>query len=122
MAVIIPIHNGGPALADSVEGVLEQAQTDTEIIVVDDASTDGSVDAFGEVADVRVHVIRLRENCGPAAARNAGARAAASTWLMFLDSDDHLLPHALELRSFGVGRFDRMPVPRSSQHRSIDAD
>jgi len=92
----MPIHNAGAALAHSVERLLAQALADTEIIVVDDASTDGSVDALVDRPNTRVRSIRLHENGGPAAARNAGARAASSPWLMFLDGDDHLLPGALE--------------------------
>lgn len=93
-SVIIPTYNRLPLLRQTLESVWAQRFTDCEVIVVDDGSTDGTLShlqSFGE----RVRVI-TQPNRGPGVARNAGAAAAAGSYLAFLDSDDLWFPWTLE--------------------------
>ncbi|MDN5863898.1 MAG: glycosyltransferase family 2 protein [Gammaproteobacteria bacterium] len=97
-SVIIPTHNRGELTVRAVSSVLSNVPADgLEVIIVDDASTDGSTQALSAeyTKNSRVRLLSLRRNSGPSAARNAGLAAAGSDLILFLDSDDRLLPRAL---------------------------
>lgn len=85
-SVIIPTYNRLAYLKDCLASVKAQSWEPIEIIVVDDGSTDGTVDWL-QVAHPDIRLIR-RENAGPGAARNYGAAEACGEYLAFLDSDD----------------------------------
>jgi len=92
-SVIIPLYNKQATVRRALDSVLAQTLAAHEVIVVDDGSTDGSA---SEVAPYRDAVCLLSQiNAGPAAARNAGARASSGTELLFLDADDELTPEGL---------------------------
>lgn len=97
VSMVMPVHNGARWLAEAIESVLVQDFTDFELILVDDASTDGSPAIMADAAarDARVRLLRLDSNVGLPAALNAGfakARGALHSWT----SDDNLLrPHML---------------------------
>ncbi len=97
-SVIIRCFNRRDRVTAAIESVLAQTDPDFEIIVVDDASTDGSYeqvqDLFG--ADERLLVVRHEENKGAAAAANTGVSHAQGNLIAFLDSDDAYLPACLE--------------------------
>src|SRR5262245_41673604 len=92
-SVIIPTHNRLDFLKQAISSVWAQTHTDYEIIVVDDGSTDGSMDYLLSLGS-RVTALR-RANRGPGAARNSGAERAVGRYLAFLDSDDSWYPWAL---------------------------
>lgn len=94
ISVIMPVYNVEDYLAQSIESVLNQDHRNLELILIDDGSPDGSgaiCDAYAE-KDSRVRVIH-QANGGAAAAKNAGLRIAAGTYLSFVDSDDYLEPN-----------------------------
>jgi glycosyltransferase involved in cell wall biosynthesis len=93
VSVIIPTYNRARLVTEAVASVLGQTYRDLEILVVDDASTDGTVAALAAWREVRV--CRHSSRQGVAAARNTGAAAARGEWLAFLDSDDLWLPDKL---------------------------
>ncbi len=93
ISIVIPCYNQARYLQDAIDSVLAQMRPADEIIVVDDGSTDQTVDVVQRNSKVRL--IR-QENHGLAAARNAGWRASTSDLLVFLDADDLLLPAMLE--------------------------
>lgn len=95
VAVVIPAHDHGHFIVESIRSALAQGECVAEVIVVDDGSTDDTVDAARRVGDSRVRVIRHAEARGPSAARNTGWRATRAEWLFFLDADDALAPVAL---------------------------
>lgn len=88
--MIIGNYNYEKFVGAAIESVLSQDQ-DVQVIVVDDASTDNSVDVINKYAD-SVQTILLAENRGQAGALNAGFEAATGDLVMFLDADDFLLP------------------------------
>ncbi len=101
LSFLIPTYNRAALLKRAIDSVLVEDLTDRhrfEIIVVDDGSTDDTEARFAhrvEAGDIRY--LRMPENRGVAAARNAGIDAARGTWLVLLDSDNLLLPGALGL-------------------------
>jgi glycosyltransferase involved in cell wall biosynthesis len=95
-SVIITCHNQQEFIRDAVESAILQTVEAKEVIVVDDASADGSREALREyLASIRL--IFLSENQGALNARNIGANAAQGEYLVFLDGDDLLAPWALEV-------------------------
>src|SRR5437660_1302309 len=93
-SIIITSHNQANFIRDAVESALAQLHGPNEVIVVDDASNDGSQAILEEYGE-RVRLVRLQKNVGAGSARNAGIAAANGEFLVFLDGDDVLLPWAL---------------------------
>jgi glycosyltransferase involved in cell wall biosynthesis len=100
VSVVIPSFNRGTLLEGAVRSVLEQTHQDLEVIVIDDGSTDDTVNVLVGLAekDERIHSLHLDSRRGAQAARNSGIRAAQGRWIAFLDSDDRWLPDSLEAR------------------------
>ena len=94
-AVVIPVFDDVIALGRSLESVRNQRLRAVETTVIDDASTIDMTEMLRELSEDGVLVMVQHENRGPAAARNLGARTTTADWLVFLDSDDELLPGAL---------------------------
>jgi glycosyltransferase involved in cell wall biosynthesis len=92
LAVVIPVRNGGRDFECCLRRLRASTWTDFEVIVVDDGSTDGSA-ALAESFAARV--VRHEAPRGPAAARNAGAKAASAPWIFFLDADVAVHPETL---------------------------
>lgn len=100
-SVIIPTYNRREHLSACLSRVMAQRRRPDEVIVVDDGSTDGTRDWLATTEDVTViH----QANAGPGAARNRGAAAASSDYLVFLDSDDLWFPWSLEALAALVSR------------------
>lgn len=89
VSIVIPIYNTSEYLRECLDSVVNQTLKDIEIILVDDGSTDGSVDICREymACDSRIKLIE-KENGGAAAARRMGAMVATSPYIGFVDSDD----------------------------------
>lgn len=96
-SVVIPLYNKEPHIADTLNSVLAQTYPNFEIIVVNDASTDGSLAVVKQFSDKRIQIVE-REEPGPGgyAARNRGIKEAEHTWIAFLDADDVWDPSFLE--------------------------
>ena len=101
-SVIIPVYNSAETLPKAIESVLEQSWPAHEIIVVDDGSTDSSLQVANGFAG-KVRVIQ-QSNAGVAAARNRGAESATGDWLAFLDADDWYYPDRLRWHAEWIGR------------------
>ena len=100
VSVIMPVFNAERTMRQSIDSVLRQSEERLELVLIDDASTDGSVLILDEYAllDRRIKVLRQPANAGVAEARNAGIRAASGRYIAFLDSDDWWHPRKLELQ------------------------
>jgi glycosyltransferase involved in cell wall biosynthesis len=96
VSVVLPAYNREATVARAMRSVLTQSVRDLELIVVDDASTDGTIQAVEAVGDTRVRLLRHEANRRAGAARNTGIRAATGAYVAFLDSDDEWLPGKLE--------------------------
>jgi hypothetical protein len=90
--IIIPVYNRASLVREAIESALEAARDlPVEIIVVDDASTDGTWESLRAYNDPRIRCFRMEANGGQSAARNRGLDDARSTYVKFLDSDDVLV-------------------------------
>lgn len=89
VSVIVPVYNAESTIGGVIEGVLLQSYTQIELILVDDGSTDRSLDLMNKfkAKDSRITVIS-QKNGGPSAARNAGLNKAGGEFVVFIDADD----------------------------------
>jgi glycosyltransferase involved in cell wall biosynthesis len=88
VSVVMPAHNTGRYIADSIRSVLRQQMREIQLILVDDGSTDDSLSRIAEFSDQRISVLRNATAGGPSRARNQGIKAATAPYIAFLDSDD----------------------------------
>lgn len=86
-SVIIPLYNKEQSISNTIQSVLDQTFQDFEIVVVNDGSTDKSVERVKEFKDSRIFIID-KLNGGVSSARNIGIEAANFEWIAFLDGDD----------------------------------
>ena len=97
VAVLVAVYNAAPFLEECLNSLLQQTLQDIQIICVDDASTDDSLDLLHRYAeqDKRIEVIALETNGGIAHARNEALKHVASDYICMLDADDWLSVDAL---------------------------
>ncbi|MGA1794841.1 MAG: glycosyltransferase family 2 protein [bacterium] len=107
ISVIIPTYNRLPLLRRAVECVLDQTFDDWELLVVDDASTDGTSEYLSQCTDPRVRPLRNPANRGAQESRNLGIRHARGEFVCFLDSDDLWVPEKLALQMDAMNRRGR---------------
>jgi glycosyltransferase involved in cell wall biosynthesis len=102
VAIVIPAYNSAAWVEETLASVLAQTAGSAvaEVAVVDDGSTDGTAEVARRwLADTPLRWRVLRQpNRGPGAARNAGLRATTAPWVQFLDADDLLDPHKIEIQ------------------------
>lgn len=98
VSIVLPTYNRMRSLPRAVASVLAQTERDFELIVVDDASTDGTRAWLESLGEPRLRLIALGGRSGAAVARNAGIRAAGAELIAFQDSDDEWQPTKLELQ------------------------
>jgi glycosyltransferase involved in cell wall biosynthesis len=95
VSVVIPLYNKESSISRTLNSILNQTVDDFEVIVVNDGSTDNSLDIVKKFDDPRIHLIQ-QQNQGVSAARNRGVEAAEGKLIAFLDADDEWLPIFLE--------------------------
>ena len=103
VSIVIPAYNAQEYIREAVDSALSQTYRHTEVIVVDDGSTDQTTEILQEFGQS----IRLisQKNAGTAEACNAGVSAAKGEWVAFLDADDQWLPEKLERQVSRCARF-----------------
>jgi glycosyltransferase involved in cell wall biosynthesis len=112
VSVVIPTYNSSKYIQDTIESVFGQSYANIEIVVVDDGSTDNTVELVKSTlkgSEKKSQVLTLGRNGGPSAARNVGYLAATGSWIQFLDSDDLLMPGKIELEA-GVAASSALDV------------
>ena len=97
VSVIVPVHNTASYLPSCVQSIAAQTLQDIEIILVENASTDNSLQVCRELAltDERISVLHIDE-ADLSTARNAGVKVAQGEYVGFVDSDDTILPEMYE--------------------------
>ncbi len=107
ISVIVPAYNAGPWIEEAVRSVLAQTHTDLELIVVNDGSTDDTLNKVLSIGDERLRVVD-QANAGVSAARNMGLALAKGDFICFMDGDDAMMPDnlALKLRGLEEHRVD----------------
>ncbi|MEF2655777.1 MAG: glycosyltransferase family A protein [Eggerthellaceae bacterium] len=98
ISIIVPVYNTENTLQETLDSLIEQTHKDIEIICIDDGSSDGSPAILADYKKRHpaLFTIISQENKGLSATRNQGISAAKGEILMFVDSDDMLVPHACE--------------------------
>ena len=107
-SVLMPAYNREKFVGQAIDSVLSQVFTDYELFVIDDGSTDKTLQVL-ESYGTRIKVLR-QANQGPEVARNRAAALARGEYLVLLDSDDLLLPSALEVYDRVIRAFDSPPL------------
>jgi glycosyltransferase involved in cell wall biosynthesis len=102
VSIITPAHNSEAFLGEALRSVEAQTYGSWEVVVADDASTDGTA-AVAKSFGSRVRLVRAERNLGPAGARNLALQHAEGELVVLLDADDYLLPTFLERQ---VGAYD----------------
>lgn len=95
ITVVVPLFNKEKSIKNTINSILNQSYEDFELIVVDDGSTDNSLNIVRSIKDPRIKILTKR-NGGVSSARNAGIKKAGSNYIAFIDGDDVWLPWHLE--------------------------
>lgn len=96
ISIVMPVYNAGDFLQQAIRSVFAQTFTDWELIVVDDASTDGSFEYMQRISDPRVRVVRNKHNMRHPSTVNRGNDIAQGKWIARMDADDIILPTRIE--------------------------
>jgi glycosyltransferase involved in cell wall biosynthesis len=107
VSIIIPTYNQWAMLSETLDSVFGQTVQPSEVIVVDDGSTDETAEKFG--GDVRLKYI-YQTNAGPSAARNTGLAASTGEFILSLDHDDVLHPEYLEHARCAFEQFEAAQI------------
>lgn len=107
ISIIVPVYNAAHYLDKCISSLMEQTHQNLEIILINDGSTDNSLEICRKYADMdsRIQVL-TQANKGPSAARNAGLDAAKGEFVGFVDSDDYITPHMMETLLAAVLQYD----------------
>ena len=118
-SIIMPTYNRAYILPTAIQSVIDQTDTDWELLIIDDGSMDDTASVVKAMGDSRI-VYLSQENKGAAAARNHGLRAAKSEWIAYLDSDNELLPEYLRTMHewFAKNLQAIFGIPRA--HRTLE--
>lgn len=108
VSIVTPSYNCSSFISDTIKSVLQQSFSDWQMIIVDDCSTDNSVEVIQSFVkkDPRFYLIKLSKNSGAAVARNKAIEAAQGRYIAFLDSDDLWLPDKLEKQLSFMQEYD----------------
>lgn len=96
VSIVMPSYNAEKYIKDSIESVLNQTYPYWELLVVDDCSTDSTMEIVRRFNDDRIKIFKNDVNSGAAVSRNKALREAKGKWIAFLDADDIWLPSKLE--------------------------
>lgn len=98
VSIIVPVYNSEKYLKRSIESILNQTYKDLEIIIIDDKSTDNSKKIIQKYAssDNRIRAFYSEVNHGVSRSRNIGLKSISGDYVMFMDSDDYIVPEAIE--------------------------
>ena len=111
VSIVIPTFNRRDQVLRALESVSNQSYPHLEAIVVDDGSTDGTIQALeARHFPMPVQIVRLEKNSGPSEARNRGISRAMGKYIALLDSDDHWLPEKIAVQ---VATAERSANPAS---------
>lgn len=96
VSIIMPSYNAERYIENAIKSVLAQTYSQWELIIVDDCSSDETVEVISKFKDNRIRLLQNEKNIGAALSRNRALREASGRWIAFLDSDDIWHPEKLE--------------------------
>ena len=97
VSIVMATYNRAPTIARAVYSILAQTVADWELVIVDDGSTDATRHVLQQLSDPRIRVVTHPKNRGVCAAKNTGLDHIQGEWFTILDSDDEMMPDALEV-------------------------
>ena len=97
VSVIIPTYNRAATIGRTIQSLQSQTYDNLDIIVVEDGSKDETLKLLDTISDKRLRVIRHEVNRGVTAAKNTGLNNIRGEWFTILDSDDEIVPNAIEM-------------------------
>jgi len=118
VSVIVPVYQGERLIVGAVRSALQQTHRALEVLVVDDGSTDKTLERLGEIDDPRLHILR-QPNSGTAVARNAALEGARGRYVAFLDADDRWFPEKIATELAVLERSTE-PAIAYSCHYAVD--
>ena len=100
VSIITPLYNSDAFIEDTINSILSQTYTNWELFLIDDFSTDSTMQIANTFANTYPNIIVLKNktNCGAAVSRNKGINAAKGDFIAFLDADDLWKPNKLEVQ------------------------
>lgn len=117
VSVIIPVFNRPKSVHQAIESVLNQDYKNWELIVVDDGSTDGTLESLSLYQnDHRIRILSLQRNGHPGYVRNRGVEEARGEWLAFLDSDDIWYQNKLSEQLSHLEKNENSLIIHSREH------
>jgi len=124
VSIIMPVYNSEKYLKEAISSVLNQSYSNFELIIVDDGSTDNSLNIAREFAeqDKKVTVITLKEHKGVAVARNEGLKRARGEFITCMDSDDIMLLNAIKTRVEFLNSHLEVDLVFGKIHKVIDKE
>lgn len=96
VSVVMPAYNAEKTIREAIDSVLDQSYSELEVVIVDDASTDGTAQLVRSYEDPRVRLFSLKENAGEGAARDSAISHSRGRWLAVIDADDAWAQDRLE--------------------------
>jgi glycosyltransferase involved in cell wall biosynthesis len=124
VSVVMPVYNSAPFVGKAVQSVLQQRDVALELVVVDDGSTDDTLESVARAAggDLRVRTLSVRHTGMPGVVRNIGAREARGDLLAFLDADDRYLEGRLSESVRILQSWPELAAVFSDHLRTYDQD
>lgn len=98
ISIVMPVYNAAPFLKEAIDSILNQSFRDFELIVVDDASTDASLEILFSYDDSRILILQNTTNLGNYPSRNKGMSVAKGKYICVMDADDIAMPDRLEVQ------------------------
>lgn len=98
VSILMPVYNAERYLDDALQSIFAQTLNDFELIVIDDASTDGSLNILNSYTDLRLRVVRHKSNMGIVDALNNGLKEARGEYFARIDADDIAHPERLQMQ------------------------
>lgn len=95
ISIIVPLYNKEFCIKNTIESILNQSYTNLELIIINDGSTDCSLQIASSISDNRIRIIN-KPNEGVSATRNRGIKEAKGDYILFLDADDYLYPDGIQ--------------------------
>ncbi|WP_273212131.1 glycosyltransferase family 2 protein [Runella zeae] len=109
ISVVIPLYNKEKSIKKTIKSVLEQTYKNFELVIVNDGSTDNSIDVVNEFVDSRI-IVYNKKNGGVSSARNYGINVARGEFIMFLDADDIIYSDCLDILLTYLNNFESCSI------------
>ena len=122
ISIITPVYNAALLIERAIRSVMNQnGDFDKEIIIVDDNSTDNTLEVIENLNCPNVKILQQEKNCGPSAARNRGLETATGEYIAFLDGDDFWEPDFLnETTAFLLNHPEAVAVSVMQRHKTFN--